>query len=479
MNHEEKEKEKSPGVLLQEKLTKKWELAWQDLSEEESLKMTEVNGGYLSFLTNGKTERQCVKISVKMAEKAGFKPLGDYKKLGKIVPGDKIYTVHKGKTVILFIAGSDAIENGMAIIGAHIDAPRLDLKPAPLYESDDLALFKTHYYGGIKKYHWVTIPLALHGTVVKKDGETIEISIGEDPAEPVFCITDLLPHLSQEQNTKKMNEGITGEGLNIIVGSQPYQEKDLKEGVKLNVLKILHEKYGMVEEDFATAELEVVPAGAARNVGFDESIVGGYGQDDRICAYTALKAILERDHPHRTLCVILADKEEIGSCGNTGMHSLFFENSVAELVDLMDINKPELAVRRCLMQSEMLSADVTAGVDPNFSGTHDKINAPFLGKGIVLSKYGGSRGKSGSNDAHAEFMGKMRKTLDQAGVVWQMGELGRVDLGGGGTIAYILAKYGMDVLDCGPALLSMHAPFELASKVDVYMCYKGYKAFLI
>ncbi|MBC3887673.1 aminopeptidase [Acetobacterium paludosum] len=473
------EKEKTPGILLQEQLTKKWEIAWNDLDEEETHKMKVISDEYLSYLTSGKTERQCVEISIKMAEKAGFKPLDDYKKSGKIIAGDKIYMVHKGKTIVLFIAGTDSIENGMAIVGAHIDAPRLDLKPTPLYESDDMAFFKTHYYGGIKKYHWVTIPLAMHGTVVKKDGETINLSIGEALTDPVFCITDLLPHLSQEQNAKKMNEGITGEGLNIIVGSQPYKEKDLKEGVKLNILNILHEKYGMVEEDFATAELEVVPAGAARNVGFDESLVGSYGQDDRICAYTALKAILERDNPKRTLCVILADKEEIGSCGNTGMHSLFFENSVAEMIDLMNIEKPEMVVRRCLMNSEMLSADVTAGVDPNFSGTHDKNNAPYIGKGIVLSKYGGSRGKSGSNDAHAEFMGKMRKTLDNAGVVWQMGELGRVDLGGGGTIAYILAKYGMDVLDCGPALLSMHAPFELASKVDVYMCYKGYKAFLV
>lgn len=476
MNKEEKEK--SPGVLLQDKLTKKWKSAWEDLSSEDNIALKVINDEYLDFISHGKTERQCAQISIEMAETAGFKSLKDYQKIGKIVPGDKIYMIHKKKAVVLFIAGSDSIENGMAIVGAHIDAPRLDLKPAPLYECDDLAFFKTHYYGGIKKYHWVTIPLALHGTVVKKDGETIDISIGEKAEEPVFCITDLLPHLSQEQNTKKMNEGITGEGLNLIVGSQPYNEKDIKEGVKLNILKFIFEKYGMVEEDFATAELEVVPAGPGRNVGFDASLVGGYGQDDRACAYTALKAILAQENPKRTLCVILADKEEIGSYGNTGMQSQFFENSVAEIIELMGITKPGLAMRRCFMHSEMLSADVTAGVDPNYTGTHDKLNAPYIGKGIVLSKYGGSRGKSGSNDAHAEFVGKMRKTLDDAGVVWQMGELGRVDLGGGGTIAYILAEYGMDVLDCGPALLSMHSPFELVSKVDLYMCYKGYKAFL-
>ncbi|KNZ42140.1 aminopeptidase [Acetobacterium bakii] len=472
------EKEKSPGTLLQEQLSKTWQSAWKDLSDEDVLGTKTISDEYLGYITNGKTERQCARISVEMAEAAGFKSLEHYLKIGKIASGDKVYTVHKKKAVVLFIAGSDSIENGMAIVGAHIDAPRLDLKPSPLYECEDMAYFKTHYYGGIKKYHWVTIPLAMHGTVVKKDGETIDISIGESMSDPVFCITDLLPHLSQEQNTKKMNEGITGEGLNIIVGTLPFNEKEIKEGVKLNVLKFLHEKYGMVEEDFATAELEVVPAGAARNVGFDESLVGGYGQDDRICAFTALKAIIDRENPKRTLCVILADKEEIGSYGNTGMQSQFFENAVAEVIDLMGVKKPELAMRRCFMHSEMLSADVTAGVDPNFTGTHDKFNAPYIGKGIVLSKYGGARGKSGSNDAHAEFLGKMRKTLDDVGVVWQMGELGRVDLGGGGTIAHILAEYGMDVLDCGPALLSMHSPFELASKVDLYMCYKGYKAFL-
>lgn len=473
-----KEKDKSPGAMLQEKLVKKWELAWMNLSQEEAKKVNQISSDYIEFLSKGKTERQCVALSVKMAERAGFKSLDEYTKNGKISPGDKVYVVYKDKTVVLFTAGTEAIDKGMAIVGAHIDSPRLDLKPSPLYESDDMAFLKTHYYGGIKKFHWVTTPLALHGTVVKKDGGTVTISIGESPEDPVFCITDLLPHLSQEQNSKKMTEGITGEGLNIIVGSQPYPEKDLKEGVKLNVLNYLHEKFGMVEEDFASAELEVVPAGAARNVGFDESLIGGYGQDDRICAYTALRALLESNNPNRTICVILADKEEIGSYGNTGMQSRFFENAVAEIIHLMDVKKPEMALRRCLMNSEMLSADVTAGVDPNYTGTHDKGNAPYMGKGIVLSKYGGARGKSGASDAHAEYVGKIRRLMDEADVVWQMGELGRVDLGGGGTISYMLAEYGMDVLDCGPPLLSMHSPFELASKIDLYMSYKGYKAFL-
>ncbi|MDK2936308.1 MAG: aminopeptidase [Eubacteriaceae bacterium] len=471
------DKEKSAGTLLKEKLEKNWESAWKDFNEDDQLQA--FGHDYLGFLSKGKTERQWVNLSVQLAEEAGYQPLENFLKKEKLEAGDKVYAIHKNKTVILFNIGKEAISQGMAIIGAHIDAPRLDLKPAPLYESEALGLFKTHYYGGIKKYQWVTIPLAIHGRVMKKDGGFVDITIGEDAKDPVFCITDLLPHLAKEQNGKKLDEAITGEGLNLLIGSRPYPENELKDGVKANLLKILNDKYGIIEEDFATAELEVVPAGAARNVGFDESLIGGYGQDDRVCSFTALRAILDQTQPaNRTQCVILADKEEIGSVGNTGMHSRFFENTVAEVINLLGEKKAELILRRCLMNSAMLSADVTAGVDPNYAGTHDKFNAPYLGKGIVLSKYGGARGKSGSNDAHAEFMGKMRKLMDDAGVVWQMGELGRIDLGGGGTIAYILAEYGMDVLDCGPALLSMHAPFEISSKVDVYMTYKGYKEFL-
>ncbi|MEG0379497.1 MAG: aminopeptidase, partial [Eubacterium sp.] len=377
-----------------------------------------------------------------------------------------MYAVYKKKTVVLFVVGEEALENGMAIIGAHIDAPRLDLKPSPLYEENDMAFLKTHYYGGIKKYQWVTIPLALHGTIVKKDGEIINVSIGEKEDDPVFCITDLLPHLSQEQSQKKIGEAIAGEGLNIIIGSIPYADDEISEPVKLNILSHLNDAYGIQEEDFASAEFEAVPAGAARDVGFDRSFVGGYGQDDRVCAFTATQAILNVNAekvPKKTLCTILADKEEIGSYGSTGMQSRFFENDLAELIDLTEDHKPELTLRRCLRNSEFLSADVTAAYDPNFSGTHDLKNASFAGKGLVVSKYGGSRGKAGSNDAHAEFLGKLRSCFEKGQVIWQMGELGRVDLGGGGTIAYMLAEYGMDVVDCGPALLSMHSPFELCS----------------
>lgn len=470
-------KEKSKGNRLKEKLEKKWDSAWFDFEEDEEL--NQLSDAYLNFLSMGKTERQAAKIAIELSEKAGFKSLEVFQEKGNIKAGDKVFALHKNKFVLFFHIGKNTFDQGMGIIGAHIDAPRLDLKPSPLYESDEMGFLKTHYYGGIKKYQWVTIPLAIHGVICKKDGGNIDISIGEESNEPVFCITDLLPHLSKDQNDKKISEVITGEGLNLIIGNRPYPEKDLKDGVKTNLLKILNKKYGLIEEDFATAELEVVPAGSARNIGFDESMIGGYGQDDRICAFTALRALLDQNEiPERTQCVILADKEEIGSVGNTGMHSRFFENTVIELIHLMDDKHPELVLRRCLMHSEMLSADVTAALDPNFAGTHDKYNAPYLGRGIVLSKYGGARGKSGSNDAHAEFMGKMRKIMDNAGVVWQMGELGRIDLGGGGTIAYILAEYGMDVLDCGPPLLSMHSPFELSSKIDFFMTYKGYKAFL-
>ncbi len=474
-----KDKE-SKAKELQKSLTKKFELAWHALENDEKTMVDDFCESYKEYLTVSKTERLCAAYTVLLAEEKGFKPLEYYQAKGKVVPGDKIYVVFRKKTVLLFVVGEEALENGMSIIGAHIDAPRLDLKPAPLYEESDMAYFKTHYYGGIKKYQWVTMPLALHGTVVKKDGEVINISLGEKDEEPVFCITDLLPHLSQEQNQKKMAEGIKGEGLNLIIGSIPYADKDIGDAVKLNILKQLNDTYGIIEEDFASAELEVVPAGAARDVGFDRGFVGSYGQDDRVCAFTATMAILNQDDekpPKRTLCTILADKEEIGSYGSTGMQSNFFENEMAELIDLTEDHKPELTLRRCLKNSEFLSADVTAAYDPNFSGTHDLYNAPFAGKGLVISKYGGSRGKSGSNDAHAEFLGKLRECFNAADVTWQMGELGRVDLGGGGTIAYMLAEYGMDVVDCGPALLSMHSPFELCSKADVYMTYKGYKAF--
>ncbi|MEG0495832.1 MAG: aminopeptidase, partial [Eubacterium sp.] len=384
---------------LQNLLTKKYDLAWNHLNEDENEAMEYFCEMYKEYLTISKTERLCAAYTVMLAEKKGFKSLDYYRSSGKVVPGDKIYMVYKKKTVLLLVIGEEPLENGMSIIGAHIDAPRLDLKQSPLYEENDMAYFKTHYYGGIKKYQWVTIPLALHGTVVKKDGDVINISIGEKNDEPVFCITDLLPHLSQEQSQKKMSEGITGEGLNLIIGSIPYADKEIGEPVKLNILEQLNKLYGIIEEDFASAELEVVPAGAARDVGFDRSFIGSYGQDDRVCAFTATMAILNADDqkpPKKTWCTILADKEEIGSYGSTGMQSRFFENELAEVIDLTENHKPELTQRRCLKNSEFLSADVTAAVDPNFIGTHDTHNAPFAGKGLVISKYGGSRGKSGS-----------------------------------------------------------------------------------
>lgn len=473
------EQDKERIKELRESLEKSYEIAWEKLSGDEEKDLEIVADGYRAYLDAGKTERLCAANTVSLAKKAGFQSLEKFQKAGKIVPGDKIYVDYRGKAVLLFIIGEEPLAKGMNIIGAHIDAPRLDMKPAPLYEKESMAFFKTHYYGGIKKYQWVTMPLALHGVVVKTDDTVVDISIGEGEDEPVFCITDLLPHLAQEQMVKKMTEGITGEGLNLIVGSIPYKGEDIKEAVKLNILAILQEKYGITEADFASAELEAVPAGAAREVGFDRSFVGAYGQDDRICAFAAAKSVVGyQGVPKQTICALLADKEEIGSYGNTGMQSNFFENEVAELIALQPENKGELDLRRCLKHSNLLSADVTAGLDPNFSGTHDPFNAPMMGKGLVVSKYGGSRGKSGSNDAHAEFLARLRSCFDAAGVTWQMGELGRVDLGGGGTIAHMLAKYGMDVVDCGPALLSMHSPFELASKVDLYQTVKGYRAFL-
>lgn len=357
----------------------------------------------------------------------------------------------------------------MNIVGSHIDAPRIDLKQFPLYEDSELALLKTHYYGGIKKYQWVALPLALHGVLIKKNGEKVNVVIGEDENDPVFFITDLLPHLAKDQMAKKMDEGITGEGLNVLFGSIPYNERELSDKVKLNVLNILHEKYGMVEEDFTSAEFEIVPAGKAKDVGIDRSMVGGYGQDDRACAFTALKAILSVENPNRTAVALFVDKEEIGSVGNTGMESVFFENMVSELIALSNKNYSELTVKRALANSKVLSADTLAGFDPNYPEVLDKRNSPFIGKGITLVKYTGVRGKGGSNDANSEYLGEIRRLFNDNNIIWQMGELGKVDQGGGGTIAFILARYGMEVVDCGVPLLSVHAPFEIASKADIYI----------
>jgi aspartyl aminopeptidase len=470
--------DKTNGKKLQETLTHKWKNVWETLDNSEIKKVFAINEEYKNFLDKGKTERESATEIIKMATKKGYISIEQIKeKAIKPTPGMKIYANNKNKAVALFVLGEENLEKGMHIVGSHLDAPRLDLKQFPLYEDSELALLKTHYYGGVKKYQWVTLPLALHGIIIKKDGEKINIVIGEDEKDPVFFITDLLPHLAKNQMEKKMNEGVTGENLNVLIGSIPYNDSEINEKVKLNILKILNEKYGIKEEDFTTAELEIVPAGKSRDVGIDRSMVGGYGQDDRVCVFTSLKAILDIEIPHKTAVALFVDKEEIGSVGNTSMKSKFFENIISELINLAEENYSELLVKRALANSCVLSADTLAGFDPNYPDVLDKRNSPFIGKGITLVKYTGVRGKSGSNDANSEYLSKIRKIFNDNNVIWQMGELGKVDQGGGGTIAYILANYGMEVVDCGVPLLSVHAPFEIASKADVYMAYKSYNAF--
>lgn len=470
--------DKSEGKKLQEALTHKWKNAWEEFTESELKNVFETGEEYKRFLDKCKTERESAEEIVRMARENGYISIDEIIENKKTVePGMKIYAVNKNKAVALFVIGKEKLEKGMNIVGSHIDAPRIDLKQFPLYEDSELALLKTHYYGGIKKYQWVALPLALHGVVIKKNGEKVNVTIGEDENDPVFFITDLLPHLAKDQMAKKMDEGITGEGLNILFGSIPYREKDLSDKVKLNVLNILHEKYSIVEEDFTSAEFEAVPAGKAKDVGIDRSMVGAYGQDDRACAFTSLKAILSVENPNRTAVALFVDKEEIGSVGNTGMESMFFENIVSELIALSYPSYSELIVKRALANSKVLSADTLAGFDPNYPEVLDKRNSPFIGKGVTLVKYTGVRGKGGSNDANSEYLGEIRKLFNDRNIIWQMGELGKVDQGGGGTIAYILARYGMEVVDCGVPLLSVHAPYEVASKADIYMTYKAYKVF--
>lgn len=469
---------KSKGKELQEALIHKWKNVWEVIEDDEKEKVFEINEEYKDFLDKGKTEREAAQEIIKIAEEKGYISMDEIiEKKIKPTPGTKIYANNKDKSIALFVIGKEKLEKGMHIVGSHLDAPRIDLKQFPLYEDSGLALCKTHYYGGIKKYQWVTLPLALHGVIIKENGEKVHISIGEDEGDPVFFITDLLPHLAKDQMEKKMGEGITGEGLNLLVGSIPFKDDEINEKVKLNVLNILHEKYGITEEDFTSAELEIVPAGKARDVGVDRSMVGGYGQDDRVCVYTSLKAILDVEKPNKTAVALFVDKEEIGSVGNTSMESKFFENIVSELIYLTEKNYSELIVKRALANSCVLSADTLGAFDPNYPEVLDKLNAPYVGKGVTIVKYTGARGKGGSNDANSEYLVKIRKIFNDNNVVWQMGELGKVDQGGGGTIAYILANYGMEVVDCGVALLSVHAPYEIASKADVYMAYKGYNAF--
>ncbi len=458
---------------------------WNRYDADQLHKMEEVANWYKICLDSGKTERECVRISVDMAEKAGFRPLSEYiAENKKPEPGSKIYAVYNEKTLALYHIGKESIEKGMNILGAHIDSPRIDVKQNPLYERNGFAYFDTHYYGGIKKYQWVTVPLSLHGVVVKKDATKIDINIGEKDDDPVFVISDLLIHLAQKQMKKTGTEIVEGEKLDLLVGSRPLdsirpaklKDKD-SVAIKKNILDILKNKYGIEEEDFLSAELEIVPAGKARDMGLDRSMIISYGQDDRICAFTSLMAILDIETPERTACCLLVDKEEIGSVGASGMHSRFFENTTAEIVSLMGLDS-NLALRRTLQNSTMLSSDVSAGYDPLYSEVFDKNNAAFLGEGPVFNKFTGSRGKSGSNDANPEFIARIRRILDEEGIVFQTSELGKVDVGGGGTIAYIMANYGMEVIDCGIAILCMHAPYEVASKADIYEAVRAYTAFL-
>ena len=457
-------------------------VAWTKVKDEE--KLNAFAEDYKAFLNRSKTERECVLTSVELAEAAGFVNLKDILRSGTVLKaGDRVYRNWMNKSFMAFIVGSKPIEEGMNILGAHIDSPRLDVKQNPLYEDTGLAYLDTHYYGGIKKYQWVALPLALHGVVVRKDGTRIPVAVGEDAGDPVFCISDLLPHLAQEQMEKKAAKIIEGEALNLLIGGRPLVENDKdekkkKEPVKENILALLKNKYGIEEEDFLSAELEVVPAGQARDLGFDRSMILGYGHDDRCCAYPSLRALTDfTGVPDYTLCCILTDKEEIGSVGATGMASHFFENVTAEFLAALG-NSSELTLRRTLLESRMLSSDVSAGFDPGYSSAFEKNNAAYLGRGICFNKYTGSRGKSGSNDANAEFMAMIRRVLDDAEVCFQTAELGRVDLGGGGTIAYLCSKYGMNVIDSGLPVLSMHAPWEVISKVDLYEGYRCYNAFL-
>ena len=456
--------------------------AWLSYGEADETAMEKLAKDYRAFLDAGKTERECVTELVREAEANGYVNLETKLAAGeKIQPGDKVYAVGMKKIMALFHVGQEPLEKGMNILGAHIDSPRLDVKQNPLYEDTDLAYLDTHYYGGVKKYQWVAIPLAIHGVIVKKDGSVVDVVIGEDENDPIVYITDLLIHLAGKQLQKKAAEVIEGENLDILIGSRPLNEstdEKQKEAVKSNVLRILKEKYDVEEEDFLSAELEIVPAGKARDCGLDRSMVAAYGQDDRVCAYTSFVAMMEMEAPKRTSCCLLTDKEEIGSVGATGMQSRFFENTVAELLEGMGCYS-DLVLRRTLRNCSMLSSDVSAGYDPAYGECFEKKNSAYLGRGIVLNKFTGARGKSGSNDANAEYVAKVRKIFDDNQVAFQTAELGKVDVGGGGTIAYIAALYGMNVIDSGVSVLSMHAPWEVTSKADIYEAKKAYKAFVL
>ena len=454
--------------------------AWKIYTADQLKELNQINSRYKVCLDEGKTERECVRLTVKEIEKKGYRNLKDIK--GSLKAGDKVYAVCMEKSIAMFQIGKEPLENGMNILGAHIDSPRIDVKQNPLYENEDLAYLDTHYYGGIKKYQWVTLPLALHGVIVKTDGTVQKVNIGEKEDDPVFVVTDLLIHLAGKQMEKKASTVIEGEKLDLLIGSRPLEKEegldgDEKDAVKANVMKILTDYYNMEEEDFLSAELEIVPAGKARDCGLDRSMILAYGQDDRVCAFTSLFAMLDVEDVERTSCCILVDKEEIGSVGATGMQSRFFENTVAEVLNLVG-EYSELNVRRCLAASDMLSSDVSAAFDPSYASAFEKKNAAFFGRGMVFNKFTGARGKSGSNDANAEYVAHIRAIMEESGVAFQTAELGKIDVGGGGTIAYILALYGMNVIDCGVAVLSMHAPWEATSKADIYETKCGYVAFL-
>ena len=455
------------------------EVAWKNYSEKEMTELTALSERYKAWLSASKTERECVDETVKLCEEKGYKDFTARVATGKkLKAGEKLYYNYMGKCIMLFIIGKEPMEKGINIIGAHTDSPRLDVKQNPLYEDTGFAYLDTHYYGGIKKFQWVTLPLAIHGVVVKKDGTVVKIAVGEDEADPVFCISDILPHLGKDQTSKPLGEAIEGEQLDIIIAGSPLKGEE-KDAVKANALKLIADKYGVEEEDFLSAELEIVPAGKARDLGFDRALILGYGHDDRVCAYAQVEAMFAvKGTPKKTCACILTDKEEIGSVGATGMRARYFENAIAELMELNG-ESGDLKLRRALAASSMLSCDVSAGYDPAFARAFEKKNSAFLGKGVCFNKYTGSRGKSGSNDANAEFIGQLRAIMEKGKVAYQTAELGRVDQGGGGTIAYICALYGMNVIDSGVAVLSMHAPWEIISKADLYEAFKAYKTFVV
>ena len=465
--------EKTQGEELKERLFNTKKNGWENTSDEEKEKIFNYCQGYMDFLNRSKTEREIVKNAEQMARERGYRDISEFESLN---PGDKVYYVNRGKNLFLAVIGTESIENGVNIIGSHADSPRLDLKPNPLYEDKEFAYFKTHYYGGIKKYQWTAIPLSMHGVIVKTNGETVEVNIGENENDPIFTITDLLPHLAQDQMQKKLKDGVEGENLNLLIGSIPYKDQKISEKVKLNILDILNKKYGITEKDFISAEIELVPAFKCRSLGFDESLIAGYGQDDKVCVYTSLTAILGIENPRKTAVCLLADKEEIGSMGNTGMESNVFSTFLSEILNKLNINRPNL-LDKVLCNSKMLSADVDAGLDPIYVSVADLNNACYLNRGVGMNKYTGVAGKANASDANAEFLAYVRNIFESNNVDYQMAELGKVDKGGGGTIAYILANKGVDVVDCGVGVLSMHAPYEVTSKYDVYQAYKGYMAF--